>query len=410
MKVLPSLSLSWVSHDGKIIVISKSLTTFAHAFIAILLGIYLADIGFTIIQVGAFFSIGVAGGAVFAFFVGILGERIGRRRLLIFFTLTTAICGSILPLIDKFPLLIIIAFLGNFDGKDGQGSAQALLPIEQASLSDAASPNKRTDIFALYRISATTCAAFGALAAGMPTIYQRVLGISELFSIQIMFFVFSLILIISTIYYSRLSKKLEISQLSKTWVNPLKLSSRNRIFTLVGLFSLDAFGGSLIIQSLVAYWFKVNFGLEVGSLALVFFSSHIFSAISLWVSAKLSNKFGLINTMVFTHIPANLLLLAAAFAPSASVAVILWQLRSLLSQMDVPPRDSYTMGILEADERLSMASMHVVGRNITGTIGPSTATFLWQIAGAGTPFIAGSLIKITYDVVLYIMFRNIKPK
>jgi hypothetical protein len=114
--------------------------------------------------------------------------------------------------------------------------------------------------------------------------------------------------------------------------------------------------------------------------------------------------------MVFTHIPANLLLLAAAFAPSASVAVILWQLRSLLSQMDVPPRDSYTMGILEADERLSMASMHVAGRNITGTIGPSTATFLWQIAGAGTPFIAGSLIKITYDVVLYIMFRNIKPK
>ena len=404
------LSLSWVSYNGKIIVISKSLNTFAHAFIAILLGIYLADIGFTIIQVGAFFSAGVAGGAVFAFCVGIFGDRIGRRRLLIIFTGITAICGSILAVIDHFPLLMIVAFIGNFDGKDGQGSSQALLPIEQASLSDASSPNRRTDLFALYRISATICAAFGALAAGIPEIYRQIFGLSALFSIQIMFFTFSAILVTSTIFYSRLSIELEVSKPSAKWVNPFKLPSRNIIFTLVGLFSLDAFGGSLIIQSLVAYWFKSNFGLDVGSLALVFFFSHIFSATSLWISAKLTNRFGAINTMVFTHIPANLFLLAAAFAPNATIAVILWQLRSFLSQMDVPPRDSYTMGILESEERVSMASMHVVGRNVTGTIGPSTSTILWQFMGAGAPFIFGSITKITYDIILYAMFRNIKPK
>ena len=114
--------------------------------------------------------------------------------------------------------------------------------------------------------------------------------------------------------------------------------------------------------------------------------------------------------MVFTHIPANLFLLAAAFAPNATIAIILWQLRSFLSQMDVPPRDSYTMGILESEERVSMASMHVVGRNVTGTIGPSTSTILWQIMGASAPFIVGSVTKITYDIILYVIFRNIKPK
>jgi MFS family permease len=163
------------------------------------------------------------------------------------------------------------------------------------------------------------------------------------------------------------------------------------------------------MQSLAAYWFYSKFGLELESLALVFFSAQILAAISLWLAAKLANRIGLINTMVFTHIPASLFLIGAAFAPAAWIAILFWQLRAFLSMMDVPTRDSYTMSVVQPNERVAMAGIHIVGRSISGTIGPSIATALWQIFSATVPLLGCAVLKITYDLSLYFMFRNVKP-
>jgi len=396
-----------VSRDGKLIILSRGVCTFARSSIAILLALYLAKLGFSLVQIGVFLSAGVAGSAFFAFLISLIAEKMGRRRLLVMFTLMSAAAGLALVFIADFLPLIFFAFLGSIPGAGGAGGA--VQPLEQASLPDTAPPEKRTDLFAIYRIVAVGGTALGALAAGLPTIYQNAFGISEIYAYKAMFVGFILFLLVGTLLYSLLSSAVEVSGSEQRWVNPFRLPSRRLIFTLTGLFSLDHFAGSLFMQSLAAYWFYTRFGMELESLAFVFFFSHLLAAISLWLAAKLANRIGLINTMVFTHIPASLFLIAAAFAPAAWIAVLLWQLRAFLSMMDVPTRDSYTMSVVQPNERVAMAGIHIVGRSVSGTVGPSVSTALWQAISASVPLIASGVLKITYDLSLYFMFRNVKP-
>jgi len=397
----------WVSRDGKLIILSRGVCTLARSSIAILLALYLDKLGFSLVQIGAFLSAGVAGSAFFAFLVSLIAEKVGRRHLLITFTLMSAAAGLALIFIDDFLPLIFFAFLGSISGAGGM--AGPVQPLEQASLTDAATPKKRTDLFAIYRIVATAASALGALAVGLPILLQDTFGMNEIYAYKAMFVGFAFFLLVGALLYRLLSSAVEVSGSEQRWVNPFRLPSRRLIFTLTGLFSLDHFAGSLFLQSLAAYWFYTKFGLELESLALVFFFSQLLSAISLWVAAKLANRIGLINTMVFTHIPASLFLIAAAFAPTAWIAVLFWQLRAFLSMMDVPTRDSYTMSIVRPDERVAMAGIHIVGRSLSGTIGPSVATALWQAISATVPLIASGVLKITYDLSLYFMFRNVKP-
>ena len=172
---------------------------------------------------------------------------------------------------------------------------------------------------------------------------------------------------------------------------------------------MDRFAGVLLMQSLVAYWFNTRFDLQLESLAFIFFFSQVLADISLWVAAKLADRVGLINTMVFTHIPSSLFLIAAAFAPIAWMAVVFWQLRSFLGQMDVPTRDSYTMAVVAPNERGAMASVQSVGTSASATVAPYAATALWSIFSASAPFISCAVLKISYYLSLYFMFRNVKP-
>ena len=165
----------------------------------------------------------------------------------------------------------------------------------------------------------------------------------------------------------------------------------------------------MLIQSLVAYWFHTKFGLNLESLALVFALSHLLTACSLWMAAKIANRIGLLNTMVFTHIPSSLFLLAAAFAPTATLAIVFWQCRAFLAQMDVPTKDSYTMAVIRPEERVAMASIHLVGRSAAGAVGPTVTTAMWNVTAAWTPLVGSALLKIGYDLALYGMFRNVRP-
>ena len=403
------LPLAWVSRDGKIIILARSVRTFAQGSIAVLFAVYLDMLGFSLTQIGVFFSFGVAGAALFAFLVSLVAEKVGRRRLLIVFTLMTAVAGVVLVLTNDVVVLTAFAFLGTLTGVGGGGGAHPTQPLEQASLVDTVPVDRRTDLFAAYGIASTGAAAVGALAAGLPDVFQDYFGVSELGAFKAMFAAFVVLLLVAALLYGFLSSGVEVRADARQWVNPLTLPSRRIIFTLTGLFSVDHFAGSLLLQSLVAYWFSTRFGLELGALALVFFFSQILSAISLWLAAKIAARIGLINTMVFTHIPASLFLIAAAFAPTATLAVIFWQLRSFLAQMDVPTRTSYTMAVVGPEERVAMAGIHIVGRSVSGIGGPSVATALWQTVSASAPLLACGVLKIAYDISLYFMFRNVKP-
>jgi MFS family permease len=405
---IPDL-LPWVSRDGKLIILTRGLRIFAQGSIAVLLAIYLGKIGFSLVDIGAFFSIGVAGSAVLAFVVSLIAEKIRRKRLLIFFALVAAASGLALIFSTSFPVLVLFVFLGSMTGNAGAGPSGPLFPLEQASLAGAAPAEKRTDLFALYGIAATAGSAIGALAAGLPDFFQRSFGLGELESFKIIFGGYVAILVIASIIYIFLSPAIEVHVSQPRWTNPFKLPSRKLIFTLVGLFCIDRFSGSMVIQSLVAYWFSTRFDIRLSELGFIFFISYVLEAFSIWLAARIAHRFGLLNTMVFTHIPSSLFLIAATFAPVGWLAVLFWQLRSLVGSMDVPTRDSYTMAIVSPEERVAMASIHVVGGSITSTAGPSFSSLLWNTFSAQVPFLLAGIIKIGYDLTLYSVFRNVKP-
>jgi len=204
--------------------------------------------------------------------------------------------------------------------------------------------------------------------------------------------------------------RVEVARSQKLWSNPLKLPSRRLIFTLTGLFTLDSFAGALFMQSLAAYWFYTRFGLSLQDLALVFSLSNVLAAVSLWLAAKMGNWIGLINTMVFTHIPSSLFLIAAALAPGLEVALGFLLARSALSQMDVPARSAYVMSVVTPPERPAAASFTAVPRSLASALGPSLAGAMFAAGAMAAPLVACGLLKIAYDVALYAAFRRVAPR
>ena len=401
-------SLSWVNRDARLITLARGIRTFSQSFISVIIAIYLAELGFSLVQIGAILTVGVAGVSFFALVVGIASARVGRRRLLVVFSLLAAVAGLAMYFTEAFIPLLVIAFLGSLSTGGGGGESPAQ-PLEVAILPDTGPPERRTDIFAVYSIVARTGTFLGALAAGLPVLLQDGLGLTVLSSYKSMFLGFALCQLAGAALYGFVSSAVEGAAARQQWQNPLKLPSRRRIFTLISLYSVDTLTTSMVMQSLVAYWFYTKFGLTVESLALVFSLSHLLTASSLWISAKIANRIGLLNTMVFTHIPSSFFLLAAAFAPTATLAIVFWQCRAFLSQMDVPTRDSYNMAVVNAEERVAMASINMVTRSAAGAMGPSVTTAIWNITAAWTPLVGSALLKIGYDLSLYFMFRNVRP-
>ena len=401
-------SLSWMSRDAWLITSARGARTFSQSFISIIMALYLEELGFGLVEIGAILTAGILGISSFAVVVGLVSERVGRRRFLIIFSLLAAMCGLAMYWVETFIPLMIIGFVGSLSGGGSAGESPAQ-PLEVAILPDTGPQERRTDIFAIYTIVARTGTFLGALAAGLPVLFQDALGMSVLPSFKVMFLAFAVCQLAGAMLYAFVSSKAEGVVTNQQWQNPFKLPSRRRIFTLTGLYSLDTFTTSMLIQSLVAYWFHTKFGLTLESLALVFALSHLLTACSLWMAAKIANRIGLLNTMVFTHIPSSLFLLAAAFAPTATLAIVFWQCRAFLAQMDVPTKDSYTMAVIRPEERVAMASIHLVGRSAAGAVGPTVTTAMWNVMAAWTPLVGSALMKIGYDLALYGMFRNVRP-
>ena len=317
-----------------------------------------------------------------------------------------ALSGIALVVSGSFPVLLIAAFVGNISGFVGGGGTG---PLEQAVLAVSVTPDRRTDLYALSSIAGTIAGALGALASGMPTLLQRAFGLGALASFRPMCVAYTLLAVLTALCYSRLSCRVEVARGEARWTNPFTLPSRGRIFTLAGLFTVDSFGTGLIVQSLASYWFFTRFGLQPGALGALFFASSVLTAISLWVAARLARRIGLLNTIVFTHIPASLFLIAVPFVPEAWMAIVLWLLRAFFAQMDAPTSQSYTMAVVGPAEQTAMASATTVTRSTGLAAGPSVGTALWTTLGPSAPFLVGGVVKIAYDLTLWWMFRQVKP-
>ena len=397
---------SWVDWDAKMVITARATRSFAQSAIAVLIAIYLGLQGFSLVQVGTFLTVGSLGAATAAVVTGVLGDAIGRRRTLVTLSFLMALSGMTLVVSESFIVLILAAFLGNLSGFVGGGGTG---PLEQAVLAVSATPQRRTDLFALSSIAGTTAGALGALASGMPTLLQRALELEELASFRPCFVTYAVLALLTALLYNRLSSRVELPSGAARWTNPFTLPSRSRIFALAGLFTIDSFGTGLIVQSLASYWFFTRFGLQPGHLGALFFASNVLTAVSLWVAARLAQRIGLLNTMVFTHIPSSLFLIAVPFVPDAWMAMALWLLRAFFAQMDVPTSQSYTMAVVAPAEQTAMASATTVSRSAGLAAGPSVGTALWTTIGPNAPFLVGGAVKIVYDLTLWCMFRRIKP-
>jgi Major Facilitator Superfamily len=331
----------------------------------------------------------------------------GRKRLLTVMAFLSAITGVALLTSQNLQPLAAAAFLGSFSAMTG--AAGAMGPLEQASLPATAAAERRTDLFALYGIVGTAAVSLGALAAGLPAAFQRVFSLGQVTAFQVVFGGYLVLSLIAALFYSQLSPNVEVATGEARWINPLRLPSRQRILTLAGLFAVDSFGTGLLGQSLASYWFFTRFSIPAQELGLIFFASHLLTAISLWVAARLAGRIGLVNTMVFTHIPSSLLLIAIPFLPDAWLAVLFWLVRAFFVQMDAPTNQSYTMAVVGPEERSAMAAATSVSRSAGIAAGPAAATALWGAASASAPFVVGGGVKIIYDLTLWFLFQQVKP-
>jgi MFS family permease len=399
------MPFSWINRDGRLIITSRSLRLLGQGPVMVLLVIYLDLVGFTLFQTGMLVAAGLLGGAFYTVLTILLGDVIGRRRLLTLFTFFRCLTGIALALFNDPYLLICISFATGFSGVPGGGGA--LQPLGQATLAETAPPERRNELYAIYNIMATSGSALGALASGLPIILQNSLELNILDSYKFMMIWYALFSLIATILNIFLSRAIEVPEEKRHWMNPLKLPSRRKIFTFAGLFAIDHGANSLVIQGLVAFWFFTKFQMDIQSLALIFFASSLGAASSFWVGAKLANRIGLVNTMVFTRLPAGILLISLPFIPHAGFAIAIWLAYTLTKRMAMPMRQSYTMAIVEPQERVPMATVNSLTGNSVMVAGPPIATLLWTIA-ASVPFVIAGCMQIVSDLLLYTTFRQVQ--
>ena len=403
---MTALFPAWITRDAALIIGARALHTYSQGLVAVLLGVFLARLGLTPFQVGLFFSLGFAGTAALSFLSTFVSERVGRRGLLVFYTAMTLVGGAVVAVASDPLVLLAFAFIGSFNGAAGNvGPTQSL---EQAAIAGVVTPARRTELFSVYRVAASSAAALGALSAGLPVVLESYAGVSELASFRIVLWGLVGLRLAIGLLFALLSGQVEAERERREWVNPLQLPSRNRIFTLTALFSLDHLAGAIIVRGLLALWFSERFGMDLGALAVLFFATQVVGVGSLWAAGKVANRIGLVNTMTLAHLPGAILLLGVAFSPWAWLAVALFMLRAVFDQIDVPARDSYIMSVVQPYERVAMGSIHIVGRSVTGTVGPALSTGVFQAIALSAPLVGSSLVKTAYVLSLYFMFRNVK--
>ena len=397
------------NNDRLLIYGAALLRGLAAGAISVLAAVYLAKRGFDEAAIGVVLSAGLAGVLAGTIFGTYFADKIGRRRSLVLLALLAAGGGALLVATDTLWAAALVAFFGmlNTQGSD-RGAAQAL---EQAILPATASDAERTQVFARYNAIADTGGAAGALLAALPALLRDRLQVQELHAYDATVLVYAALTLIVAWLYTRLSAHAENAPLPSLadLAHSAPASIRRQVRKFAGLSALDAVGGGFIGSALIAYFLYARFGVNEAELALLFVAARTMTVLSHFVAAWLARRIGLVNTMVFTHIPSSLLLLTLPIAPTFGVAAALFILREGLSEMDVPTRQSYLMAIVPAHERAWAAGISQLARAAGRMVSPALAGAAMQAGALWLPLAAGAVLKIVYDLLLWRAFRQIKP-
>ena len=385
------------------LVTTRAMRGFGDGFMVLLLPVHLISLGLGAFQVGLVATSAMLGSALLTLAVGLAGHRFSARRLLMLSCLLMLITGMAFSQAHSFWPLVVVAFVGTLNPSSGDVSV--FVPMEQALMASAGPDQTRTTRFALYNVAGAVGVSLGALSVGLIDPLTRLLARPRSDILEAAFIFYGVIGVAAFVIYRRLPKEAPEDAALRTGLGP----SRKRVVQLAALFSLDSFGGGFLVQSLVALWLFNRFDMSLATAGIFFFWTGLLGAASQFLAGRIAGRIGLINTMVFTHIPANLCIMAAAFAPTLPVALGLLIVRAALSSMDVPARTSYVMAVVTPPERAAAAGITNVPRSLAAALSPALAGALFAAAVFPWPLLIGGGLKVLYDVLLLMQFRHVKP-
>jgi MFS family permease len=382
--------------------LARGLRGFGDGFAIIILPAYMTALGYDAVAVGIVATASLLGTAFLTLVVGWIAPHRDLRALMIFGAGLMTATGVAFPNVEHFVLIALVGFIGTIN--PSAGDLGVLVPLEHAVLAHSATDDRRTEIFAHYSLIGSLCTAAGSLAASMPD-FLVAAGSTRISAFRLMFYAYAALGVLSAALYRHVPHAQAEQKPPQAPLGP----SRATVYKLAALFSIDAFAGGFVAQSLLVLWLFQRFDLSLSAAGLFFFWSSTLSAFSYPVAARLAKRVGLVNTMVFTHIPSSVFLILAAFSPNLYLALGLLLLRSALSQMDVPTRTSYVMAVVTPAERPAAAGVTAVPRSLASAISPAISGALLMTAFSGLPLVVCGTLKIAYDLALLYSFRHIKP-
>ena len=407
--------LKILTSDGRFLFLTRIVRLFAYGFLSVILVLYLAELGLKETEIGLLLTLILIGDTLISLWITTNADRIGRRRMLIIGAVLMVFAGVLFALTRNFIVLLIAATIGVISPSGYE--VGPFLSIEQAALSQIITDERRTQVFAWYNLFGSFTTAIGSLCGGMLVQGLEQIGVSPLGSYRMVVIGYAAIGLVLAFLFSRLSSVVEAPRVSHPYSPPSDTKrllglhkSRKVVFKLSALFSLDAFAGGFVLQSILAYWFYVRFNVQPALLGSIFFGANVLAGLSALAAARVAKRIGLINTMVFTHIPSNILLILVPFMPNLPLAITVLLLRFSISQMDVPTRQSYTMAVVSPDERSAAAGITGVARTTGASAAPVvTGPLLANSALLSFPFVIAGGLKIIYDLLLYRSFKATKP-
>jgi MFS family permease len=397
-----------LSRDARLLFAARAIRMFGYGAVAVILVLYLAALGFNGFEIGLLLSLTLAGDTLISLWLTTRADRVGRRRVLVIGALLVVAAGAVFGLASAFPVLLLAATIGVISPSGNE--VGPFLAVEQASLSETLPGSKRTSVFAWYNLVGSVATAIGALVAGFVVGSLQDRGVSDIDAYRVIVGGYALlglamaaiVQLVSPAVESRPEDAGDPSVRRRLGLH----RSKGVVARLAGLFTIDALAGGLVMQSLLAYWFHVRFHTPEATLGAIFFGANLLAAVSSLAAARIANRIGLINTMVFTHLPSNILLILVPLMPSFELAVVVLLARFSISQMDVPTRQSYTMAVVDPDERSAAAGVTGIARSIGAAIGSAIAGPLVAVpALAAVPFFIGGGLKIVYDLALWRAFK-----
>jgi MFS family permease len=408
-------ALRTLTRDGWLLFLTRFVRLFAYGSLSVVLVFYLIGLGLSESQTGLLLTLTLVGDTVVSLYLTTRADRIGRRRMLIVGAVLMAAAGLTFAFTHNFLLLILAGTIGVISPSGNE--VGPFLSIEQAALSHVVPGRTRTEVFAWYTLAGSLATAMGALCGGTLTHALQKTVMRPVVSYRVVVILYAALGIFLAFLFTRLSSAAEVnspggeSVFPGTLKNILGISrSRHVVAKLAGLFALDSFAGGFIVQSFAAYWFYLRFGVDPGTLGVIFFWANIFAGISALLASRLASRFGLINTMVVTHLPSNILLILVPLMPNLSLAVLVLLVRFSISQMDVPTRQSYTMAVVSAEERSAAAGITGVARTTGAAISPLFVGFMFARPSLiNAPFFIAGMLKIIYDLLLYREFVGLRP-